>query len=59
MLELNGASVLYSAARSIITSVTAQICYGEHLILPMINILKLREEKYSDKKEEDPKCSNE
>lgn len=45
MLELNGATTLYSCARSVITSITSQTFSGDHIILPMINMLKFKEEK--------------
>lgn len=44
-LSLNACATLYSIARSIITSITSQTCSGGQLILPMINVFKIKEEK--------------
>ncbi|MDF2952298.1 MAG: hypothetical protein K0S18_1881 [Anaerocolumna sp.] len=43
MLEVNGCAALYSIARSIIISLTSQACVGDTIILPMINIFKMKE----------------
>jgi hypothetical protein len=47
MLEVNGASTLISLARSIIISISSQSVASGQVRLPMINILKLYQEKHS------------
>ncbi len=47
MLEINGCATLYSIARSIVLNISSQACFGAHVLLPMINLFKLK-----DKKEE-------
>lgn len=43
MLELNGCATLYSIARAMILSISSQACYGAHILLPMINVFKLKD----------------
>jgi preprotein translocase subunit SecB len=43
LLSLNGCATLYSLARSIIVSFTSQSCLGGNILLPMINVFKLKE----------------
>ena len=45
LISLNGCASLYSIARSIIMSISSQTCSGGQVILPMINVFKLKEEK--------------
>lgn len=45
LLSLNGCASLYSIARGIVSSVTSQAFMGETIMLPMINVFKLKEEK--------------
>jgi len=51
MMEVNGCATLYSIARSVIISVTSQICGNGTIILPMINIFHLRDEIDKEKSE--------
>lgn len=44
MLTVNGTATLYSIARGIISSITSHMCANGTLLLPMINMFKLREE---------------
>lgn len=53
MLELNGCATLYSIARAIVLNISSQACYGAHILLPMINLFKLKDKK--EVKEEDLK----
>ena len=41
-LSINGCAALYSVARSIIISVTAQSVVSGSIVLPMINVFKLK-----------------
>ena len=43
MLEINGCATLYSISRSIILNISSQACFGAHILLPMINLFKLKE----------------
>lgn len=42
-LEINGTAALYSIARSIVLSITSQANMGEAVMLPMINVFRLKE----------------
>lgn len=44
LLEINGTAALYSIARSIVLSLTSQSYAGEAVMLPMINVFRLRKE---------------
>ena len=44
MLTVNGTATLYSIARGIISSITSHMCTNGTLLLPMINMFRLREE---------------
>lgn len=48
MISLNGCVTLYSMSRSMIASITSQSLTGGNIILPMINMFKLREQKESE-----------
>ena len=43
LLSINGGAALYSVARSIIISISAQSVVSGSIILPMINVFKLNE----------------
>lgn len=43
LLSINGCAALYSVARSIIISITAQSVVSGSIVLPMINVFKLNE----------------
>ena len=43
MITINGTATLYSIARGMISSITSHMCTNGTLILPMINIFKLRD----------------
>lgn len=45
MLQVNGCATLYSIARGIILNITSQACFGAHILLPMINLFRLKETK--------------
>jgi len=44
MLSVNGTAALYSIARGIVSSVTSHICTNGTVILPMINVFRLKKE---------------
>ena len=44
MLTVNGTATLYSIARGIISSITSHMCANGTLLLPMINMFRLRDE---------------
>lgn len=43
MLASNGIATLYSIARAIVSSLSSQVCVGNHIILPMISLYKMLE----------------
>ena len=43
MITINGTATLYSIARGMISSITSHMCTNGTLILPMINMFKLRD----------------
>lgn len=45
MLSLNGCAALYSIARAQVISLSSQSMNGGQLILPMINVFKMKEKK--------------
>lgn len=50
MLSHNGCATLYSIARAFIISLTGQMCNEGTIILPMINVYKLNENKEQNNK---------
>jgi len=51
MLELNGCATLYSIARAIVLNISSQACFGAHILLPMINLFRLKENKEEQEKQ--------
>lgn len=49
MLTINGASTLYSIARTIVLSVCGVSVSGDQIILPMINFVKVAHERVTEK----------
>lgn len=45
LLRINGAAALYSIVRSVVMSVTSQAYVGEAIVLPMVNVFRLQNEK--------------
>lgn len=45
MLEINGASTLYSISRSLILSITGLTVQGDQMILPMVNFVEMANKK--------------
>lgn len=43
MIAINGTATLYSIARGMISSITSHMCANGTLLLPMINVFKLRD----------------
>lgn len=43
MITINGTATLYSIARGIISSITSHMCANGTLLLPLINMFKLRD----------------
>lgn len=42
MLPVNGVAAIYSIARGIVSSITSHICTKGTVLLPMINVIRLR-----------------
>lgn len=48
MLEMNGSATLYSVARSMVISYTSQMFASGAIMLPMINVIKMKEQEKKD-----------
>lgn len=51
MLEINGCATLYSISRAMILNISSQSCFGAHILLPMINLFKLKEKNNENEQE--------